>query len=149
MRIDTRDFGEIEIDEEMIIDFPQGILGFENIKRYIIINNPDEENPFQWLQSIDNPELVFIVINPFLVELDYDIILPESAIEKLRIEDEKDIAIHTIVVIPEKLEEMTTNLSGPIIINIKEKLGKQIILDDNRYGTKHYIFKQEVHSEGV
>lgn len=149
MRIDTRDFGEIEIDEEMIIDFPQGILGFENVKRYIIINNPDEENPFQWLQSVDNPELVFIVINPFLVELDYDIILPESAIEKLRIEDEKDIAIHTIVVIPEKLEEMTTNLSGPIIINIKEKLGKQIILDDNRYGTKHYIFKQEVHSEGV
>lgn len=143
MKLNTKNFGEIEIDEEKIISFPEGIPGFEYVKKYIIINNPDEENPFQWLQSVDNEKLVFVIINPFLIKPDYDITIPESAIEKLKIKDEKDVAVYTIVVVPQNLEDMTTNLSGPIIINVKEKIGKQVILDDHRYTTKHYLFKTE------
>ena len=149
VKLNTRNFGEIEIDESSIINFPNGIPGFEKEKRYIIINNPDKENPFQWLQSIDNPDLAFVVINPFFVKVDYDIVLPESAIETLKIKDEEAVALYTIVVIPENIEEMTTNLSGPIVVNVKEKLGKQIVLDDGRYSTKHYIFKKESNSEGA
>ncbi|MSS43319.1 flagellar assembly protein FliW [Anaerosalibacter bizertensis] len=149
MKLNTRNFGEIEIDESSIINFPNGIPGFEKEKRYIIINNPDKENPFQWLQSVDNQDLAFVVINPFFVKVDYDIVLPESAIETLKIKDEEDVALYTIVVIPENIEEMTTNLSGPIVVNVKEKLGKQIVLDDSRYSTKHYIFKKELNSEGA
>ncbi|WP_154484004.1 flagellar assembly protein FliW [Anaerosalibacter bizertensis] len=149
VKLNTRNFGEIEIDESSIINFPNGIPGFEKEKRYIIINNPDKENPFQWLQSVDNQDLAFVVINPFFVKVDYDIVLPESAIETLKIKDEEDVALYTIVVIPENIEEMTTNLSGPIVVNVKEKLGKQIVLDDSRYSTKHYIFKKELNSEGA
>ncbi|MBW4827892.1 MAG: flagellar assembly protein FliW [Clostridiaceae bacterium] len=149
MKLNTRNFGEIEIDESSIINFPNGIPGFEKEKRYIIINNTDEENPFQWLQSVDNQDLAFVVINPFFVKVDYDIRLPESAIEALKIKDEGDVALYTIVVIPENIEEMTTNLSGPIVVNVKEKLGKQIVLDDGRYSTKYYIFKKESNSEGA
>lgn len=149
VKLNTRNFGKIEIDEESIIEFPNGIPGFEDRKKYVLINNPDEENPFQWLQSVDNSDLAFVVINPFLVKFDYDIVLPESAIEILKIEDEKDIALYTIVVVPENIEEMTTNLSGPIVINVKERLGKQIALDDSRYSTKHYIFKKELNSQGA
>ena len=133
VKLNTRNFGEIEIDESSIINFPTGIPGFEKEKRYIIINNTDEENPFQWLQSVDNQDLAFVVINPFFVKVDYDIRLPESAIEALKIKDEGDVALYTIVVIPENIEEMTTNLSGPIVVNVKEKLGKQIVLDDFIY----------------
>lgn len=149
MKLKTKYFGEMEVNEEKIIDFPEGIPGFEGTKRFIIINNPDEENPFQWLQSVDEPNLAFVIISPFFVKFDYDIVLPESAVEKLKIKDEKDVGLYTIVVVPENIEEMTTNLSGPIVINTKEKLGKQVVLDDNRYSTKHYIFKETANSEGA
>jgi len=143
MKLHASNFGEIEIDEEDILTFPEGILGFEECKKFIVINNPDEENPFDWLQSVDNEDLAFVIMNPFFVFPDYDITIPESAIEKLKIKDETDVFVYTIVVVPENLEDMTTNLSGPIIINGREKLGKQVILEDNRYTTKHYIFKKE------
>lgn len=143
MKLYASSFGEIEIDEENILTFPEGIPGFEDSKRYIIINNPDEENPFDWLQSVDNGDLAFVVINPFFVKPDYDIVIPESALEKLKIKDVSDVALYSIVVVPEKIEDMTVNLTGPIVINVREKLGKQIILDDHRYTTKHYIFKTE------
>ncbi len=78
----------------------------------------------------------------FFVFPNYDIILPKSAQDKLKIEDEKDVAIYSIVVVPEDMEKMTTNLSGPIVINAEKKLGKQVILDDDRYTTKHYVFSK-------
>ena len=143
MKLHALSFGEIDINDEDILTFPEGIPGFEESKRYIIINNPDEENPFDLLQSVDNGDLAFVIINPFFVKPDYDIVIPQSALEKLKIKDESDVALYSIVVVPEKLEDMTVNLTGPIVINIREKLGKQIILDDNRYTAKHYIFKTE------
>lgn len=143
MIVNASSFGEIEINEEDILTFPEGIPGFEDSKRYIIINNPDEENPFDWLQSVDNGDLAFVIINPFFIKPDYDIVIPQSALEKLKIKDESDVALYSIVVVSEKIEDMTVNLTGPIVINIKEKLAKQVILEDKRYTTKHYIFKTE------
>ncbi len=143
MKMKTTNFGEIEVEKEKIIFFEEGIPGFEEEKEFIIILNEDKENPFHWLQSINNEELTFIVINPFEIFSDYDILLPQTAINKLKIEKEKDVIIYTIVVIPEDINKMTTNLLGPIVINTKERLGKQVILDDERYTTKHFIFNQD------
>ena len=149
MKLNTKNFGEIEIDKQKIINFPEGILGFEEEKKFIIINNEDEENPFQWLQSIKSLDLAFAIINPFFVYPNYDIVIPKTAQEKLKIEDPKDINIYSIVVVPEDMEKMTANLLGPVIININKKLGKQVILDDNRYSTKHYIFQQNLEDRSV
>ena len=149
MILNTRNFGQIEIEENKIIHFPEGILGFEQEKQFVIINNEDKENPFHWLQSITNPDLAFVIINPFFVYPNYDIVIPKSAQEKLELEDQKDIGIYSIVVVPEDMEKMTVNLLGPIVININKKLGKQIILDDERYSTKHYIFEQSSEDRGV
>ncbi|MCQ4923209.1 flagellar assembly protein FliW [Tissierella carlieri] len=143
MKIKTRNFGEIEIEKEKIIIFEEGIPAFEEEKEFIIILNEDKENPFHCLQSINNQDLSFIVINPFEIFSDYDILLPQTAINKLKIEKEEDINIYTIVVIPTDMKKMTTNLLGPIVINTKERLGKQVILDDERYTTKHFIFNQD------
>lgn len=147
MKLHTKNFGLLEIEEEKIIAFPEGIPGFEEEKEFVIINNEDEENPFCWLQSINNPDLAFVIINPFLIFSDYTIDLPETVQEKLKIEDEKDVAVYSIVVVPKDLKKMTVNLLGPIIINVRERLGKQVILDDPRYSTKHYIFPQEARGE--
>lgn len=149
MLLNTKNFGEIEIDEKNIIHFPEGILGFEEEKQFIIIKDEDEQNPFHWLQSVQSPELAFVIINPFFVFPDYDIVLSKSVQEKLKIDDEKDVVVYSIVVVPEDIEKMTTNLLGPIVININKKLGKQVILDDDRYTTKHYIFKQEPQDRSV
>lgn len=142
MKIKTANFGEINIAEEKIIHFQEGIPAFEDEKEFVIILNEDKENPFHWLQSVKNSELSFVILNPFEIFSDYDILLPETAINKLNIEKEEDVIIYSMVVVPEDMIKMTTNLLGPIVINTKEMLGKQVILDDERYSTKHFIFNQ-------
>jgi flagellar assembly factor FliW len=149
MLISTEVFGEIQIDKETIIKFKEGLLGFEEEKEFAIIDTEDKDSPFSWLQSINTPELAFVIINPFYAFPDYEFIVPKKIQEKLEIQDEKDIAIYSIVVIPEDMEKMTANLLGPIIININKKLGKQLILDDNRYSTKHFIFQTKVESGDI
>lgn len=143
MRIKTRNFGEISIVEDKIIFFQEGIPAFEDEKEFVIILNEDEENPFHYLQSVKNPDLSFVILNPFIAFSDYDILLPDTAINKLKIEKEEDVTIYSMVVVPEDMTKMTINLLGPIVINTKEMLGKQVILDDERYNTKHLIFKQD------
>lgn len=148
MKINTEIFGEIEIDEKDIVTFPEGLLGFEEERKFIIISM-EEGTQFSWLQSIQTPELSFVIMDPFFAFPDYDIIIPKKVQEKLEIKDEKDVLIYSMVVIPENMEKMTTNLLGPIIINVNRKLGKQVILDDNRYTTKHFIFQQKAESGSV
>ena len=142
MKIKTTNFGEIEINEDKIINFPEGLPGFEKEKEFFIILNKDEDNPFHWLQSLNSPELSFVIINPFEIFGDYDILLPDTAKSKLKIDSGEDVIIYTIVVMPEDITKTTTNLLGPIIINTKEKLAKQVILEEGKYGTKHLIFDQ-------
>lgn len=142
MKINTANFGEIDIDEEKIIEFKDGIPGFEDEKHFTVILNEDTDNPFHYLQSVENGELSFIIINPFEIFPEYDFKIPKISKDKLNIKNEKQVCVYTIVVVPEDMEKMTTNLQGPIVINVDEKKGKQVILDDNRYNTKHYIFNQ-------
>ncbi len=141
MKLIAKHFGEIEIDSNKIINFIDGIPGFDDQKRFIIIDNLDTEVPFKWLQSIDEPELAFVIIDPFIFKDDYEFDLPKHITEKLKIKEEKDVLVYSIVVIPEDVTQMTANLLGPVIINTKEMLGKQIVLEDNSYTTKHYILK--------
>lgn len=142
MKLLTKHFGEIEINEEDIITFNEGILGFEEYKKYVIIDNPDQEVPFKWLQCIDEPDLSFVIINPFIFRSDYEFTLSDNTLEKLKIESENDIAVFTIVVVPDDITKMTANLQGPIIINTNKKLAKQIILENSNYKTKHYILEE-------
>lgn len=143
MKIRTKNFGEVEIEKDKIIYFQEGIPAFEEEKEFVLILNEDKESPFHSLQSVNKKELSFIVVNPFEIFDDYDILLPDIAINKLKIEKEEDLNIYTIVVIPEDIKKMTTNLAGPIVINRNKMLGKQVILDDERYTTKHFIFNQD------
>ena len=128
--------------EDKIIKFQDGIPGFEDEKEFVILYNEDQENPFHYLQSVKN-EFNFIITDPFEIFEDYEIEIPETALEKLKIKEKEDVLIFAMVSIPKEVEKMTANLAGPVVINIKEKLGKQIILDDNRYTTRHYIVSQK------
>ncbi len=142
MILNTRHFGKIEIDSEQILTFEDGLLGFESIRRYILIQNPDKEIPFHWLQAVDDPDLAFVVTIPFLFKEDYAFDIPDKVIKQLEIKNQEDVVVYSIAVVPEDIKKMTINLQGPLIINGKNKKGKQIVLDDNTYSLKYRIFQE-------
>ncbi|MFC1809773.1 flagellar assembly protein FliW, partial [Candidatus Omnitrophota bacterium] len=122
MKIKTSRFGEIEVDQEKVIHFPEGIIGFQDIKNYLLIGK--KERMVMWLQAIDNPEIAFIVVNPFLFEPSYNPKLSRQDLEFLKVTDVAGINILSIVVVPKNPQEMTANLLGPLVINTQEKMGR-------------------------
>lgn len=124
----------------MRITFKDGIPGLEEYKNFEIEINEDKENPFHKLQSLDEPLLSFIIIDPFMIKLNYDFNLTDSTVEKLELKEPEDVLVYTIVTIPDdNYKNMTINLLGPIIINTRNNLAKQIVLSDTDYTTKHKI----------
>ena len=153
MILNTRHFGEIAIREEEIITFEEGLPGFENAKKFAILDTcapgeEEDESPFKWLQCVDDPMLAFAIANPFVFRSDYDIELNDETIEILGIEKESDVVLYAITVVPEDIKKTSINLKAPLVINLKNKKGMQVILDTNKYGVRHYIMdeiaKQEV-----
>lgn len=134
MEIDTRSFGKIEIPEEEIINFPNGILAFEEYKRFVVLSEKDD-SAFHWLQSIDDPNLAFLVIEPSDVMSDYQPAVLTSEIEVLfENPGQEEMKLYCICTIPENHpEKMTINLQGPLIINIRKKLGGQFISNDEAH----------------
>ena len=142
MELHTKHFGKIEVKKENIITFPDGIPGFEEEKEFTIIQNPDENLPFHWLQAINEGVLAFVIMNPFIFRPDYDFKISEGVLKKLKIESKEQISIWTIVRVPEKVEDMTANLSAPIVVNNEEKLGKQVAIENSPYGIRHEVIKE-------
>ena len=139
MKIKTTRFGEIDIADEKVLHFPDGIIGFHSLKRFVLLGK--EERLVMWLQAVDNPKIAFIVVNPFLFETDYNPRLSHEDLPYLKVESSKDLHMLAIVVVPEDPQKMTANLLGPVVVNIKEKIGKQVILLDGDYSVKHPIVK--------
>jgi len=134
MNIMTTRFGEVDVADDKVINFPDGIIGFHSLKNFVLLGK--EDRLVMWLQSVDNPKLAFIVVNPFLFEPNYQ---PEiSEVERL-----EDLHLVSIVVVPEDPEKMTANLLGPIAINVQAKVGKQVILLDSEYSVKHTITRAD------
>ena len=148
MFVKTTHFGEIEIKDEDIIEFGEGIVGFEDIYRYGIIKNQDSESPFSWIQAIEKPELAFAVVDPFAIKKDYDFILKDEYVKAFEIEVPSQVIVFAIVVVPEDLKKMSMNLKAPVIVNKENRKAAQVILDTDEYSVRHNIMdelqKQEV-----
>lgn len=151
MLLQTKHFGEIEIEEKSIIEFDSGLPGFEELKKYILIGNENEAYPFKWLQCVSDPGIAFAVANPFLIVRDYDFELSNDAVNKLEIDKGEDVAVYVIMVVPEDYQKISMNLKAPLIINSRNKKGAQIILDTDKYTVRHYILdelrRQEVSAD--
>lgn len=128
-------FENLVYSEEDLISFPGGIPGFESIKKYVVVKLPDYE-PFEWLVAADGTKLRFAMINPMLCKPDYNPDIKKSHLDDLGIEKKEDVLLYTLVTIKENPAESTINLVGPIIINKSKKLGRQIILEDDKYSTR-------------
>ena len=140
MKLSTKHFGEIEIDEKNILDFADGLPGFPEDRQYILIEN---EEPFCWLQSVTDGELAFILVDAFKVLPGYNPQVDKTEFESLGEYNPADFLILNIVVLPDDVKDMTVNLLAPIVINTVHKKGRQVVARNEEYGVKHYMFKDK------
>jgi flagellar assembly factor FliW len=136
MKIKTRYHEEVEINQDEIVLFGNGIPGFQEDKEYVVLSLGDD-SPFSILQSVTKEGLGFVLADPFSFYPTYEFDLDDSVVSQLQIEDKVDVLIFSIVTLGESLLKSTINLQAPIIINQKKKLGKQAILNTGNYHTKH------------
>ncbi|MBE0067766.1 flagellar assembly protein FliW [Thermoanaerobacterium thermosaccharolyticum] len=141
MNIKTKNFGLVSYNEEDVLNFDDGIPGFEGLKSFILLS-VDEYTPFKWLQSLDDTNIAFVIIDPKVVVKDYKVEINEETVKLLDIKDLNHILVFAIVVIPDEIEKMTANLKAPIIINAENNKGMQILLDNDDYMIKHPILKE-------
>jgi flagellar assembly factor FliW len=141
IKVNTKPFGEIEVDERQVIDFPEGILGFDFIKKFIVLD-ADNESPFKWLQAYDEKDLAFVIIMPESFLPSYELVIPQIDYEAVNAKTVDDLLVFAIVTIPENPSNMTANLQGPIIINPETRVGKQAISLSDRYTVRHNIMEE-------
>lgn len=138
MEINTKYLGKVNIDKSQIINFPKGILGFEDHREFVLLDI--EGTPlFKFLQNIKHEQIGFVLINPWEFFKDYDIELPDDKLENINInpKDNNEMGIYNIVTLNKSLKDSTANLLAPIVINLKDKKGKQFVLNNSPYTTKH------------
>jgi len=141
MKLNTRYHGVRKFEEKDIINFKKGIPGFEELKKFIIF--PVEDNEvFSILHSIEDESVGLVVVSPFYVIKDYELKLDEEKISELKIENPKDVLVLNTVTLSSKIENITVNLKAPIIVNIKNNLGEQIIVDNPNYVIKHPLYNK-------
>ncbi|WP_430790963.1 flagellar assembly protein FliW [Virgibacillus flavescens] len=138
MNIQTKYVGQVEVNEEEIINFMNGLPGFSEETRFTILDLPGNA-VFQILQSTNTPSLAFVITNPYHFYREYTFEIDTNTKESLVIESEKDIAVFSIVTLQDPFEDSTMNLKAPIIINPTSKRGKQFILNQEDYSTKMAI----------
>ena len=145
MLIQTKYLGELDITDDHILTFPKGLLGFESHNEFVLISIPENDR-FIFLQDIHNSYVSFLLITPWDYFKDYEINISNEELLKLGItpNSEDKPTIYNIVTIGKSFNESTTNLLAPIVINLKDKKGKQFVLHDSKYHTKHHLVQKEL-----
>ena len=143
MQIKSTRFGEFEVSEELIVQFPEGLPGFEDQKQFAFLPyTVDEDNsPFAYMQAVQDPDLTLLLADPFLFFKHYSLNLNDEDAAQLGLSDSEETAgVYGVVAVPEKIDQMTVNLVAPIVVNWKEQKGMQIVLNRSPYSTKHRLF---------
>lgn len=134
MLIQTSRFGELEVAQDRTIRFGEGILGFPKQKEYALIQTSSESG-FYWLQSVDTPDLAFVVCDPRLFVPDYQVPTKVEELEGIGLSDPEQAQVFTIV--NKSGNMLTGNFQGPLVVNVENRKAKQLVLSDKRYSTRH------------
>lgn len=132
MSVNTKMFGEIEIEEEKIITFEKGLIGLPDLKKFALITDAEgKESKIQWLQSLDEPSMALPIINPYEILEEYNPVVEDELLKPLGEFKEEDLMLMVTIRVPQDITKMTINLKGPIIINAEARKGCQIIVEDD------------------
>lgn len=140
MRVTTKAYGEIEVDERQRVSFPAGILGFEQYRDYVLLDA--RQKPFFYLQCLENPELAFILIDPFLFRPDYAVDVSDEVLGEIGISDPEEAVVLAIVTAPAEGGPITANLMGPLVLGKSSRRGIQAVIADPRWKVKHDIMAE-------
>lgn len=139
MKVQTSRFGEILIAPEDTLEFAEGLLGFGQLRRFVLIDDPNDEI-FAWLQSCENPDIAFPVLEPELFAASYPVELSKSDLDALALKTTKEARLLTIITIPSDPTLMTANMKAPLVINVAKRLARQCVLQDNAMPIREPIF---------
>lgn len=152
MRINTRVFGEVDIEEEKIIKFPMGIVGFPELKDFALIHDSEKESTcaIRWLQSVQEPTFAMPVMDPLVVKNDYNPEVEDELLKPIGTLDPEEVLVLVTLTVPSDVTKMTVNLQAPIIVNAAEKKACQLIVDTEKYPVRFPIYDilQELKKEG-
>lgn len=140
MKIRTTRFGEIEVNQQDIIRFKEGILGFEQYKNFTIVD-PNDTTLIMWMQCIDSPQIAFPIIEPQIFKPDYCPVLMPSDMSSVELAQPTDAKVYTILTIPADFTLMNANMKAPIVVNMKKNIARQIVLQDNKLAVKYEMYK--------
>ena len=133
MIVNTSRFGQVEVDDDRVITFTNGLLGFPRNTEFVLIQ-PSDDSYFFWLQSVQTPELAFVVTDPSIFVKDYTVPIKSDQRSELGIEEVEDAQVFVIVNKRENL--LTGNLQGPLVIQTQNRVGEQLVLSDRRFNTR-------------
>lgn len=139
MNVETTRFGSIAVNEQDIITFPEGMLGFSKIEKYVLVERVDD-SLFLWLQAMKKSSIAFPLLEPQIFEKNYKVELSEEDQKILELKDLKHAKVFAIITIPSDPTKMTANLKAPIVVNLKKRLARQVILHDADYPIRQSIF---------
>lgn len=141
MIVETGRFGRITITEAEEIRIPHGLLGFPECTRFCLVD-PGDETLILWLQSLDQPGVVFPVLEPKIFKPDYTVRLSGQELRELKLDNVNQSAVFSILTVPDDITQMSANLKAPLVLNLREQIGRQVVLQENEYGIKHAMFKE-------
>ncbi len=141
MIVKTGRFGQITVGDEEVIHLQQGLLGFPQYTKFCLYDAGDE-TLILWLQSLDEPQIAFPILEPKIFKLDYAARLSAMELRELKLDNVNQSAVFTILTIPADVTQMTANLKAPLVINLKERVARQVVLQENEYSIRHPMFKE-------
>lgn len=145
MKVNTTRFGLVDVADSDIIHFADGLLGFESLKKFFIVD-PADETLILWLQSAEKAEVAFPILEPKLFKADYKVRLSGNELRALQIDSTRgrDTLVYCILTIPQDVTTMTANLKAPVVINIAAQVARQVVLQENEYSVKCPVYKDLV-----
>ncbi len=145
-KVDTVRFGEIDVEEDKIVHFEQGIPAFEDEHEFIVIPY-DAESPYYFMQSLSTPDLAFLLTVPFVFFPEYEFELDDISLKELGIKHQEEVLLYVLITIPGgKVEDMTANLMAPVVINTTNMQARQVVLERSGYMTRHRLFPKKEES---
>lgn len=141
MKVNTTRFGELTVNQEDIINFSEGLLGFEDNKKFFVVD-PGDNTLILWLQSIDDAKIAFPILEPKVFKPDYVAKLLPADMSSVELDSLADARIYAVLTIPTDITSMSANLKAPIVINNGKKIAKQIVLQDNKLSVKYDMYKE-------